>query len=158
MIDYTPPHGLAVLRLSAPPANAITFALLDELRAALRRAVNDPEVQGIVITGGPEHFSVGADLAIFQKIRCGEDAVRASRVFQEVFQEIEDCPKPVVAAVAGHVLGGALELAMACHWRVAADGSRFSMPEVTAGHQSRGRRHAAVAAAGGSRTGVGNAA
>ena len=106
---------------------------MDELLAALRRAVSDPQVQGIVITGGPEHFSAGADLAIFQEIRSGEDAVRASRVFQEAFQEIEDCPKPVVAAVAGHVLGGALELAMACHCRVAAEGSRFSMPEVTLG-------------------------
>ena len=72
-------------------------------------------------------------MAIFQDIRSGEDAVRASRVFQEVFQEIEDSPKPVVAAVAGHVLGGALELAMACHFRVAAERSRFSMPEVRLG-------------------------
>ncbi len=133
MIDYTLGDTLAILRLDAPPSNAITFALLDELRAALRRAVSDPQVQGIVITGGPGHFSAGADLAIFQKIRCGEDAVRASRVFQDAFQEIEDCSKPVVAVVAGHVLGGALELAMACHGRVAVQGSRFSMPEVRLG-------------------------
>ena len=133
MIDYTLSNSLAILRLSAPPANAITFALLDELSAALHRAASDPQVQGIVITGGPEHFSAGADLAIFREIRCGDDAVRASRVFQEAYQQIEDCSKPVVAALAGHVLGGALELAMACHWRVAAEGSRFSMPEATLG-------------------------
>ena len=113
MIDYTHCDSLAILRLSAPPANALTFALLDELRAALRRATSDTEAHGIVITGRPDHFSAGVDLAIFQEIRGGDDAVRASRVFQEAFQEIEDCPKPVVAAVAGHVLGGALELAMA---------------------------------------------
>ncbi len=86
-----------------------------------------------MITGGPQYFSAGADLAIFGEIRCGDDAVRASRVFQEAFQEIEDSPKPVVAAVAGHVLGGALELAMACHWRVAAATARFSMPEIRLG-------------------------
>ena len=107
--------------------------LLDALRSILRRANEQPEVQAIIVTGGPQHFSAGADLAIFQEIRNGEDAVRASRVFQEAFQEIEDSPKPVVAAVAGHVLGGALELAMACHFRVAAERSRFSMPEIRLG-------------------------
>ena len=133
MIEYTASDRLAILCLQAPPVNAISFALLDELLAAIRRAGDDPEVQAIVITGGPEHFSAGADLAIFREIRCGDDAVRVSRVFQEAFQEIEDSPKPVVAALAGHVLGGALELAMACHFRVAAAGSRFSMPEVRLG-------------------------
>ena len=133
MIEYTASDGLAILRLDAPPVNALTLALLDELRAAMRRAADDPQVQAVVITGGPEHFSAGADLAIFREIRSGDDAVRVSRVFQEAFQEIEDSPKPVVAALAGHVLGGALELAMACHFRVAAQGSRFSMPEVRLG-------------------------
>ena len=90
-------------------------------------------MRGIVITGGPEHFSAGADLAIFQDIRSGDDAVHASRVFQEAFQAIEDSPKPVLPPLAGHVLGGALELAMACHFRLAAEGSRFSMPEVNLG-------------------------
>ena len=133
MIDYLSSGGVVVLRLESPPVNALTFALLDEIRAALRRAYGDPQVGGVVITGGREHFSAGADLAIFQQIRCGEDAVRTSRIFQEVFQEIEDSRKPVAAAVAGHVLGGALELAMACHFRVAAHHSRFSMPEVNLG-------------------------
>lgn len=131
MIDYTLRNRLAILRLCWPPVNAITFALLDELSAALHRAQADPQVQGIVITGGPEHFSAGADVAIFREIASGDDALRASRVCQNAFQQIEDYSKPVVAAMAGHVLGGALELAMACHWRIAAEGSRFSMPEVT---------------------------
>ena len=133
MIDYTVSDRLAVIRLSAPPANVLSFALLESLRAAVRRAADDPAVDGIVLTGGDKIFSAGADLSIFQAIRCGNDSIRASQVFQEAFQEIEDGPKPVVAAVAGHVLGGALELAMACHYRVAAAGSRFSMPEVNLG-------------------------
>jgi 3-hydroxyacyl-CoA dehydrogenase len=133
MIEYTLSGGVATLRLQSPPVNALTFALLDELRSAVRRANRQPEVRAVVITGTPEHFSAGADLAIFQEMRCGEDALRASRVFQEVFQEIEGSDKPVAASVAGHVLGGALELAMACHFRVAARGSRFSMPEVNLG-------------------------
>ena len=126
-------RGAAVLKFSSPPVNAISFATLDDLLDTLQKAVADPQVRGIVISGGPVQFSAGADLAIFQGIRSDADAVYASRVFQEAFQAIEDSPKPVLAAVAGHVLGGALELAMACHFRMAAEGSRFSMPEVNLG-------------------------
>jgi len=133
MIDYTLSEDLAILRLQSPPLSAITPAMLGEMCAGLRRAGRDANVRGVVVTGGTEHFSAGADLAIFRNIRTGQDAVHVSRVFQEAFQAIEDSPKPVVAAVAGHVLGGALELAMACHFRVAAESSRFSMPEVRLG-------------------------
>ncbi|MHB8970505.1 MAG: 3-hydroxyacyl-CoA dehydrogenase NAD-binding domain-containing protein [Pirellulaceae bacterium] len=133
MIQYTASDGLAILCLRVPPVNALSFALLDELLAAIRRAANDPQVHTVVLTGGSEHFSAGADLAVFREIESVEDAMRVSQIFQAAFQEIEDSPKPVVAALAGHVLGGALELAMACHFRVAAQGSRFSMPEVRLG-------------------------
>jgi enoyl-CoA hydratase/carnithine racemase len=133
MLTYTLGQNAALVELRSPPDNAISFALLDELVRALRRAMDDADVRGIVITGNPERFSAGADLAIFQEIRCGDDAIHASQVFQEAFQAIEDSPKPVVAALAGHVLGGALELAMACHVRLATDTARFSMPEVNLG-------------------------
>ena len=133
MISYVKSGGAALVELRSPPVNAISFAMLEELQIALRRANDDEQVRGVVITGGSEHFSAGADLGIFQNIRCGDDAVHASRVFQEAFQAIEDSPKPVIAAVAGHVLGGALELAMSCHVRLAAEGARFSMPEVNLG-------------------------
>ena len=133
MIDTTVSEGLALVCLKSPPVNAISFRLLEALRSAVRRAIDQPEVEAIVITGGPKHFSAGADLEIFQEIRSDDDAAAASRTFQEAFQEIEDSPKPVIAAVAGHVLGGALELAMACHFRVADPQSRFSMPEVRLG-------------------------
>ena len=125
--------GISFLRLNAPPVNTLTPALLDELRAAVRLANTDANVRGIVIVGTPEHFSAGADVAIFRDIRDDADAIRISRVFQEAFQEIEDSVKPVVAAVAGKMMGGALELAMACHARVCAPGTVFSMPEVNLG-------------------------
>ena len=133
MISNTQVGGATVLEFRSPPVNAISFAMLDELLGALRHANDQPDVRGVVITGGAEHFSAGADLGIFQGIRGDDDAVHASRIFQEAFQAIEDSPKPVIAAVAGQVLGGALELALACHFRLAAEGSRFSMPEVNLG-------------------------
>jgi 3-hydroxyacyl-CoA dehydrogenase len=133
MIQYTNYRGTAILELCSPPVNAISLAMLDELVAAVRRAEDDAEANGIILTGSAEHFSAGADLAIFEQTRTDDDSVRVSRVFQEAFRAVEESPKPVVAAVAGHVLGGALELAMACHFRVAVETSRFSMPEVNLG-------------------------
>jgi len=133
MIEYSVSDAVCVLRLSSPPVNAITFSLLDELRASIRRANSDAEVRGIVLTGGPDHFSAGADVNMFREVKCAEDAVRMSRAFQEAFQGVEDSQKPVVAAVAGKMMGSALELAVACHFRVCASGSRFGMPEVNLG-------------------------
>lgn len=133
MITCDISQGIAVLRMDAPPLNTLTFPLLDELLAAIRRANGDPAVSAIVITGRPDHFSAGADVGLFEAIAGEEDAVRISRMFQEAFGEIEASGKPVVAAVGGRVMGGALELAMACHARVCADDARFSMPEVNLG-------------------------
>lgn len=125
--------GVCVLRLDSPPLNTITLALLDELRSAVRRANADDSVKGIVITGGARHFSAGADVGLFREIACAEDAVRISRVFQEAFQEVEDSAKPVSAAVAGKMMGSAIELASACHFRIADSRATFRMPEVTLG-------------------------
>ena len=130
MIQYDVSDRLCVLRLDAPPVNAITYALLDELRAAMARANADADVRAIVLTGGARQFSAGADVSLFAELATAEDAAKCSRVFQEAFQQVEDSPKPVAAAVAGKVMGSALELAMACHFRVCAAGTQFSMPEV----------------------------
>jgi len=133
MIEVTVTDGVCVLRLNSPPVNTMTPALLDALRAAVRRAAAQADVRGIIVTGGADHFSAGADVGLFRDVARAEDAVRISRVFQDALQEVEDSPKPVVAAVAGRMMGSALELAMACHYRVCTPGTRFSMPEVTLG-------------------------
>ena len=133
MIEYGVSDGVCLLRLNSPPVNAITFPLLEELRASIRRANADARARGIVIAGTPDHFSAGADVNLFRAIASAEDAVRMSRVFQEAFEEVEDSAKPVAAAVAGKMMGSALELAMACHFRACARGATFSMPEVSLG-------------------------
>lgn len=133
MIHYSVSDGVAVLRLDAPPVNALDFEVLQDLRKLIERAAADPDVRAVVITGRPDHFSAGADVGMFRELDSRQEAVDGSKVFQETFGEVEDCPKPVVAAVAGRTMGGALELAMACHFRLAAEGSRFAMPEVHLG-------------------------
>jgi len=131
LIDYNVADGVCVLRLNAPPVNTVTFGLLDDLRAALRRAADDESVGGIILTGAEAHFSAGADVGIFHAITSAEQCVETSRIFQEAFDELADCPKPVAAAVAGRMMGSAVEMAMACRLRVAAASARFSFPEVT---------------------------
>ena len=133
MIDYSITEGLCILRLDNPPLNAITFEMLDELRAAIVRANADGSVSSIVITGAGGGFSTGADVNIFKNIADDADAIETSRVFQEAFDAVEASGKPVAAAVAGKVIGGALELAMACHFRLCDAAARFSMPEVRLG-------------------------
>lgn len=133
MIDYDVTDGICLLRLDAPNRNAITPAMLKLLRGAIARANREPDVRMIVVLGDREQFSSGADLGIFREIQSADDAIRVSRTFQEAYQQVEDSAKPVVAALAGTVIGGALELATACHFRVAARNCRFRMPEVTLG-------------------------
>jgi 3-hydroxyacyl-CoA dehydrogenase/enoyl-CoA hydratase/carnithine racemase len=133
MINYSVVDGLCLLGLAAPPRNVIDFPLLDALLAGLGRANTDPAVAGIVITGDAEQFSAGADMGLFRDIRSAEDAVAISRRFQEAFCQVEDSPKPTVALMAGKVLGSAVELALACRFRICAEGTRFRMPEVTLG-------------------------
>jgi len=132
-IHYSVSEGLCLLRLDGPPVNVITLASLEELVSSIRRAARDGDVQSIVITGRADHFSAGADVGLFRDIDGPGQAARISRLFQEAFAEVEDSPKPVAAAVAGKVIGGALELAMACHFRVCDRRSLFSMPEVNLG-------------------------
>lgn len=93
----------------------------------------DTAVRFVVLRGDDRLFSGGADVELFHGMRTSADAVELSKCFQNAFQLIEDSPKPVIAALAGHVVGGALELAMACHARIAAAQTRFSMPEVHLG-------------------------
>ena len=133
IVEYNVSDGVCLLRLNRPPVNAIDFALLDELRAAVARANADGQVRGIVITGGCKQFSAGADVKLLSRAACDADAIRTSRRFQDALQQVEDSPKPVAAALAGKVMGSAAELAMACHVRLCTPRTRFSMPEVSLG-------------------------
>ncbi len=130
MIEYEVSHGSCVLTLDSPPVNTICLETLDELVAAVERANADDSVQGIVIAGEPPHFSAGVDVNLLGDITTAEQAAAFSRTFQIAYQAVEDSEKPVVAAMSGRVIGGALELAAACHARVAAPGASFSMPEI----------------------------
>ena len=133
MIEYSKSDGICIVRLNNPPLNTIGFDQFEELVAAVNRANDEEDVHGIIVTGSDDYFSAGADVNIFKEIDSAEEAIRTSRIFQEAFDAVENSQKPCAAAMAGIVIGGALELAMACHFRVCTRGAKFSSPEVMLG-------------------------
>jgi enoyl-CoA hydratase len=126
--------GIATLTVNRPDKlNALNVDTVRELESAFRALRADADVRGIIVTGaGEKAFVAGADIA--ELARMGPiDGVRISRVGQDAFRELERMPKPVLAAVNGFALGGGLELALACHMRIASSKARFGLPEVKLG-------------------------
>ena len=113
--------------------NALNAATLQALADAFRDAAADPEVRVVVLTGaGPKAFVAGADIAEMNTLSAvqGRDF---SLLGQAQMRQIERMPKPVIARVNGFALGGGLELAMACHLRIAADTAKVGQPEINLG-------------------------
>ncbi len=113
--------------------NALNKNVLEELDDAIEKVYTDRNINAVIITGaGQKAFVAGADIAEFTRVKDNEGAMLAKKG-QDVFFKIENCPKPVIAAVNGFALGGGCELAMACHFRVASTNAKFGQPEVNLG-------------------------
>jgi 3-hydroxyacyl-CoA dehydrogenase len=116
-----------IILLKQPPVNALSRSVVAELDAVLDRFDADPEAAILVISGADAIFSAGGDIREFAS---GEFEPAA---LNRLLRRIEDHPRTIIAAIAGVALGGGLELAMACHFRVAVEGAGFGMPEVKIG-------------------------
>jgi enoyl-CoA hydratase/carnithine racemase len=113
--------------------NAINAAMLQELSEALETIEKDSNVRCVIIMGeGKKAFSAGADITELQKLT-QETAAEFSRKGQNVFSQIEALAKPVVAAINGYALGGGLELALACDFRLASSNAELGFPEMKLG-------------------------
>lgn len=127
-VDYRLEGDVAILTMTNPPVNALSFAVRDGLARGLERAAAEGAVQGVVLRGAAGTFSGGADI--------GEiDSGLALKVptIRDVQAQMEALPKPLVAAIEGTAFGGGFELALTCHWRVAAPGAKVGLPEVKLG-------------------------
>jgi enoyl-CoA hydratase len=113
--------------------NALNRIVLDELDNVIDSVYTDDNIKAVIITGaGEKAFVAGADISEFISVEDNEGIPLAKRG-QDIFFKIENCPKPVIAAVNGFALGGGCELAMACHFRLASSNAKFGQPEVNLG-------------------------
>jgi len=114
--------------------NALNKITITELHSAITAALADESIGGVIITGaGPKAFVAGADIAEFADLDIKGGRKLARNAQTNVFNLIENSGKPIIAAINGFALGGGLELAMACHIRIASDNAKMGQPEVTLG-------------------------
>ncbi len=125
--------GVAILALNNPPVNQLSEHFVREMADALIQAAADNAVRAVILTGTGKNFIAGADITQIQTVKDRNFILPRVMENHRFINGIEDSPKPVIAAINGHCLGGGLEIAMACHYRIAAQGVEIGQPEVKIG-------------------------
>jgi enoyl-CoA hydratase len=127
-------NGLMVVTINrADKLNALNKDVMSDLDELINEIESNSQIKAVIITGaGQKAFVAGADISEFLGLNNDEGKALAKKG-QDIFHRIENCKKPIVAAVNGFALGGGCELAMACHFRIASDNAKFGQPEVNLG-------------------------
>jgi enoyl-CoA hydratase len=128
LVDSRDPVG--VITINRPKVNALNAQVIEELNQALQAFDANPDIAAVVLTGSDRVFAAGADIAEMEQ-KDFMDAYQSD--FIRPWQRITEIRKPVIAAVAGHALGGGCELAMMCDIIIAADNAKFGQPEINLG-------------------------
>ncbi|MBS3918827.1 MAG: enoyl-CoA hydratase/isomerase family protein [Deltaproteobacteria bacterium] len=126
-------QGVVILKLNNPPVNQLSKPFVDEMREALTEAFKENEVKAIILTGTEKNFIAGADITEIQQFKEKQAILPFVMENNRFLNSFELGPKPVIAAINGNCLGGGLEIAMACHYRIAAQGIQVGQPEVQIG-------------------------
>ena len=134
-IVYTKEKGIAKITINRPEVrNALNQATRWEIREAIEAIKKDKDVRVVIITGaGDKAFIAGADITEFKDATPAIMEERASTTGQQLFNDVEGLPMPVIAMVNGYCLGGGCEMAMACDIRIASENARFGQPEINVG-------------------------
>jgi len=133
LVHYHVQDDVAIITIDNPPVNALSPGVPEGIDGGVARAASDPAVKAVVLIGAGNTFIAGADIKMFGTIPSREVSIDRSHRIHALLRRIEDCPKPVVCAIHGTALGGGLEFAMACHYRVAVPGAKVGQPEVLLG-------------------------
>jgi 3-hydroxyacyl-CoA dehydrogenase len=131
LVSLTHDGEIGVITVNNPPVNALSPGVPEGIAAAVEQIKNDNSIKGGILIGAGRTFIAGADIKEFGKITSGQR--KRDLNFLEVIKAIEDCPKPMVAAIHGTAFGGGLETAMGFHYRVAAPSAQVGQPEVKLG-------------------------
>ena len=133
LVRYEVKDGVAVVTIDNPPVNALAPSVWTEIDGAVQRGVADPAAEAIVIIGAGTTFIAGADIKAFDLLKTPADSMARSEGTHALLVRMEDATKPLIAALHGNALGGGLEVAQACHFRVATKEARVGQPEVMLG-------------------------
>jgi 3-hydroxyacyl-CoA dehydrogenase len=144
MIRLIKSNGVAILRMKNAPVNSLSSSLRDGILSSVRRAESDSEVRALLLSSDqPNFFSAGAEIREFKSMKNenenesksvgGSSSSSTTTTLLDVIAALEGCRKPVVALVDGYALGGGLELALGCHYRLASPRCRWGLPEVNLG-------------------------
>ena len=133
LVRYDVRDRVAVITIDNPPVNALSAGIPEGISAAVERACQDAGVTAIVLIGAGTTFIAGADINVFRELKTREQSIERSLAVHARLKKLEDAEKPLVAAIHGHALGGGLEFAMACHYRVAVATAKVGQPEVQLG-------------------------
>jgi 3-hydroxyacyl-CoA dehydrogenase len=131
LVSFTRQGDVGVITVDNPPVNALSPGVPEGILAALEAARQDTSLRALVLRGAGATFIAGADIKEFGKVTSGQ-ATRSSPL-PGLIRALEDSPQPVVAAIHGNALGGGLEVAMGCHYRVAVRSAQVGQPEVKLG-------------------------
>ncbi len=128
-------NNIATITINRPTKlNALNVATINDLHKAFKKLDKNIEIQVIILTGsGEKAFVAGADISEFAHYSIEEGTKLAAEGQEKLFDFVENLKTPVIAAVNGFALGGGLELAMACHFRIASDNAKMGLPEVSLG-------------------------
>ena len=133
LVRYDVRDRVAIITIDNPPVNALSPGVPEGISDAIDRAGRDAAADAIVMIGAGTTFIAGADINVFKQLKTREQSVERSETVHARLKAIEDVGKPLVAAIHGHALGGGLEFAMACHYRVAIATAKVGQPEVLLG-------------------------
>lgn len=127
--------GIMTITINRPDKlNALNKDVIADLGKAFDDVYSNADIKSVILTGaGEKSFVAGADISEFTTLDANGGAELARKGQHGVFDKIENCPKPVIAAINGFALGGGCELAMACHFRIASENAKFGQPEVNLG-------------------------
>ena len=133
LVHYAVKDGVAVLTIDNPPVNALAPEVWGQIEDAVKKGVADPSAVALVLIGAGNTFIAGADIKAFELLKTPDDSMARSAGTHALLRRIEDATKPLVAAIHGNALGGGLEVAQACHFRVAVRDAKVGQPEVLLG-------------------------